>query len=113
MPLYAYVALGENVASLSGASVAASEQALRSELSGRGLLIQKVHVRNAAWGLRARRIYAEDFALFNQEFMALSRAGLTVPDALALARERPDCPALGRILVRVHEDVRGGMAFSE
>src|SRR5712671_1434803 len=113
MPLYEYVALAENGAYLSGESVAASEQALRSELSGRGLLIQKVQAKNAAWGLRARRISPEDFALFNQEFMALARAGLTVPDALALACERPDCPPLGRIIVRVHEDVRGGMAFSE
>jgi type IV pilus assembly protein PilC len=63
--------------------------------------------------LRAARVSPEDFALFNQEFMALVRAGLTVPDALALASDRPDCPALGKILARVNEDVRGGMAFSE
>lgn len=113
MPLYAYVALAENGAYLTGESVAVSEQALRTELSGRGLLIQKVQAKRAAWGLRARRISPEDFSLFNQEFMALVRAGLTVPDALALARERPDCPPLGRILARVHEDVRDGMAFSE
>ena len=113
MPLYAYVALAENGAYLTGESVAASEQALRTELSERGLLIQKVRAKNAAWGLRRRRISPEDFALFNQEFMALVRAGLTLPDALALARERPDCPALGGILGRVHEDVHGGMAFSE
>ena len=113
MPLYAYVALAENGASLAGESVAASEQALRSELSGRGFLVQKVRAKRTGWGLPARRVSPEDFALFNQEFMALVRAGLTVPDALGLASERPDCPALGKILARVNEDVRNGMAFSD
>jgi type IV pilus assembly protein PilC len=113
MPLYAYVALAENGASLKGESVAASEDALRAELSGRGLLVQSVRSRRAGMRFGAGRVRPEDFALFNQEFMSLVRAGLTVPDALALACERPDSPALGRILARVNEDVRNGVSLSE
>jgi len=113
MPLYAYEALAENGACLKGESVAASEDALRTELSGRGLLVQSVRSRRAAVRVGARRVKPEHFALFNQEFMSLVRAGLTVPDALALARERPDSPALGRILTRVNEDVRNGVSLSE
>jgi type IV pilus assembly protein PilC len=112
MPLYAYVALAENGTALAGESVAASEQALRVELSGRGLLVQQVRAKKGLWPLRPRRIRPEDFALFNQEFMALLRAGLTVPDALALAAERPDSPAFAAMLARVNDDVRNGLALS-
>jgi type IV pilus assembly protein PilC len=113
MPLYAYVALAENGACLKGESVAASEDALRAELSGRGLLVQQVRSKRAGRRFGARRVRPEEFALFNQEFMSLVRAGLTVPDALALASDRPDSPALGKILARVDEDVRNGVSLSE
>ncbi len=113
MPLYAYVALAENGAPLTGESVAASEEALRAELSGRGLLVREVRAKRARWSWRAPRVRPEDFALYNHEFMALVRAGLTVPDALVLASDRPDCPALGKVLARVREDVGGGVSLSE
>jgi type IV pilus assembly protein PilC len=113
MPLYAYVALAENGAHITGETVAASEEALRTELSGRGLLVQQVRSKRSGLGLRARRVRPEEFALFNQEFMALVRAGLTVLNALALASDRPDSPALGKILARVHEDVRNGVSLSD
>jgi len=113
MPLYAYVALTESGASLAGETVAASEAALRNELSSRGLLVQKIRARSAGRLLRARRVAPEELALFNQEFIALARAGLTVPDALALAAQRPDSPRLGMILARVLDDVKGGLSFSE
>src|SRR5215831_53797 len=112
MPLYAYVALAENGAYLTGESVADSEEALRTELSGKGLLLQQAKPKRSRLGL-GRRVRTEEFALFNQEFTALIRAGLTVLDALALASDRPDSPALGKILNRVHADVRDGLALSE
>lgn len=112
MPLYAYVAIAENGVTVSGERVAPSESVLRDELGGRGLLVQRVRARRRA-GLGARRVRPEEFALFNQEFTALLRAGLTVPDALALASNRGDSPALGKVLARVHEDVREGVALSQ
>ncbi|MGB5082996.1 MAG: type II secretion system F family protein [Burkholderiales bacterium] len=113
MPLYAYTALAENGSCLKGESVAASEEALRAELSDRGLALQRARPKRSGLGVRPRRVPPEEFALFNQEFMALVRAGLTVPDALALASDRPDSRALGRILERVHGDVRNGVPFSD
>jgi type IV pilus assembly protein PilC len=112
MPLFAYVALAENGATVSGESVALSEDALRAELGGRGLLVREVRARRAAV-LRGKRVPPEEFALFNQEFMALARAGLTVPDALALASDRDDSPRLGKVLARVLDDVKNGLALSE
>ena len=73
----------------------------RAELAGKGLLVQELKAKRTAIGFGTRRVRPEEFALFNQEFMALIRAGLTIPDALALAANRPDSPNLGRILMRV------------
>jgi type II secretory pathway component PulF len=50
VPLFAYTALAENGATLSGEGVAVSEEALRSELSGRGLLVQRVRPKHTAAG---------------------------------------------------------------
>ena len=115
MPLFAYTALAENGATLSGEGVAVSADALRSELAGRGLLVQQVRTKRSAlaFNLPARRVRPEDFSLFNQEFIALMRAGLTVPDALALGAQRPDSPRLAAILERVRDDVADGVALSE
>ena len=113
MPLYTYTAFNSQGVRLTGEAAADSEQALRAELAGKGLLVQELKARRAAIGFGARRVRPEEFALFNQEFMALIRAGLTIPDALALAANRPDSPNLGRILARVLEDVRGGALLSD
>ena len=51
--------------------------------------------------------------LFNQEFTALLRAGLTISEALKLAADRPDSLALSQVLQHVETAVRGGMALSE
>lgn len=114
MPLYSYTALTEAGVRVTGEGVAASVQELTQELTGKGLLIQQIRQRRAGLKLFQReRIKPEDFLLFNQEFMALVRAGLTIPEALQLAANRPDNPGLGRILQRVLEDVRGGVILSE
>lgn len=113
MPLFIYTAFTDQGVRLTGEAAADSEQALRNELAGRGLLVRELRPKRAGLGLPARRIRPEEFMLFNQEFMALVRAGLTIPDALALAANRPDSPALGSILTRVHEDVRNGVPLSD
>jgi type IV pilus assembly protein PilC len=113
MPAFAYVALLPTGVRVAEESVADSEDALRTDLARRGLLVQSVKEKRNRLGLRAGRVSPEAFALFNQEFMALVRAGLTVPDALALAAKRPDEPALGNVLARVLNDVQNGALLSD
>lgn len=113
MPAFAYVALLPTGVRVREEAVADSEDALRTDLARRGLLVQSVREKRSRMGLRAGRVSPEEFALFNQEFMALIRAGLTVPDALALAAKRPDSPALGQMLTRVLHDVQNGALLSE
>lgn len=113
MPSFVYVALLPSGVRIREESVADSEDVLRNDLAQRGLLVQTVREKRSRMGFHAGRVTPEDFALFNQEFMALIRAGLTVPDALALAAKRPDSPGLGRMLVRVLHDVQNGVPLSE
>ena len=56
MPLFAYVALAENGATLTGETVAASEDALRSELLGKGLLVRQVRARRVRRPARLPRV---------------------------------------------------------
>jgi type IV pilus assembly protein PilC len=113
MPAFAYVALLPTGVRVREEAVADSEDALRADLARRGLLVQSVREKRSRMGFRTGRVSPEEFALFNQEFMALIRAGLTVPDALALAAKRPDSPALGQMLARVLHDVQNGALLSE
>ena len=114
MPLYSYTALAESGIATEGERAAMSPDDLRQELAGLGLLVQRVRrVRPAFLTYRRDGNRPENFLLFNQELLALLRAGLTVPQALALAAKRPDHPALGHVLARVLDEVRSGATLSE
>lgn len=114
MAVYTYTALAENGKRVEGEESALSEQALREDLARRGLLAQELRLKRTGLGLSGRqRIKPETFLLLNQEFTALLRAGLTIPEALRLAADRPDSPQLSRVLRHVEEQVRGGMSLSE
>lgn len=111
MPRYSYSALSQTGVLTRGEEVAASSEELVRQLSDRGFIVQKVKAASPVF----RRSVAtlEDLRLFTQEFVALIRAGLTIPDALGLVVERPGNAQFSDVLRRVFEDVRSGVAFSE
>lgn len=114
MPRYSYSALSQNGVVMRGEDVAVSAEELARQLAERGLFVQKI--RSSAPRLRLfRRETAkpEEFLLFNHEFTALIRAGLTIPDALGLVADRPDNHRFSQVLRRVYDDVRGGALLSE
>jgi len=114
MPVYKYTALAESGSRIEGEESALSEQALRMDLARRGFMAQELRLKRSGLGLPSRqRVKPEAFLLLNQEFTALLRAGLTIPEALRLAAERPDSPQLSQVLRHVEESVRGGMSLSE
>ncbi|MBI3560345.1 MAG: type II secretion system F family protein [Gammaproteobacteria bacterium] len=114
MPVYSYEALSINGTRAKGEEIALSEAVLREELARRGLLVQVVRPKRRGIGFPQRkRITPETFMLFNQEFTALLRSGLTIPEALKLAADRPDNPVFSQVLHHIETAVRGGTALSE
>lgn len=114
MPQYQYIALSQNGALIAGESAAASPENLKTELENLGLRTQRIRIKRD-WTKMWRRsaVRAEDFLLLVQELLSLMRAGLPLPEVLALAADRPGEPALGRVLSRVLQDVRAGMLLSQ
>src|SRR5216684_1407465 len=114
MPVYTYTALSENGTAMTGEGVAATAEELTRQLTSKGLLVRSVARKHSLFNrLQRKRIKPEAFLLFNQEFIALVRAGLTIPEALKLATAHPNNALLSQVLKRVLEDVRGGVLFSE
>lgn len=97
---------------------AGSEAELRQRLAEKGLFVYSV--RSGAvpalswrWPTRRRRLPANDFLLFNQQFVTLIRAGLPILRALDLLAERTARPALRSLLDDIRRRVRGGASLSE
>jgi type IV pilus assembly protein PilC len=59
------------------------------------------------------RVKIADFLVFNQELVALLKAGLPVVQAFALLQERQKSPTLKRVLTDVGERVRAGSSISD
>jgi len=112
MPTFHYTALTHAGTETHGEETAPTMEALRQSLQGRGLLVQNVRPKQEPF-FRRTSIRSGDFLLFNQEFIALLRAGLTLPASLSLVARRPDNPRLGAVLQQVMEAVRGGAALSQ
>lgn len=116
MPIFSYVALTKTGATVAGESAAVNAAELSAELARQELRVQTLEVKRDARrlpGFGRQRIKPEALLLFNQEFVALIRAGLTISDALKLCADRPDHPALGALLQSIGEAVRGGQSLSE
>lgn len=114
MPLYSYIALAQNGALIVGESAAASPEILQTELQNLGLRAQRIRIkRNWMKMWRRSTVRAEQFLQLVQELLSLMRAGLPLPEVLALAADRPAEPVLGQVLNRVLKDVRSGMLLSQ
>lgn len=93
-----------------GEAMALSVESMRQELEKNGLLVKHIKKKRLAIG---SRVSAEALLQFIQEFSALVRAGLSIPDALKLLQDQPDSPRLTLALGRVLEDVRQGVTLSQ
>ncbi len=114
MPIYSYIALSPQGLRIESEAAATSPEELRQSLTQQGLLVQQLREKRELLSFRRRRpVSPEAFLLFNQEFLALTRAGLTIPEGLKLSANRPESPALTQTLARVVDEVRQGAAMSE
>ncbi|MFQ5723618.1 MAG: type II secretion system F family protein, partial [Terriglobia bacterium] len=97
---------------------AGSAAEARSRLGEKGLLVYSVRSKalpGISWPWRPRRpaVSANDFLLFNQQFITLIRAGLPILRALELLAERAARPNLRALLEDIRRRVRGGDSLSE
>jgi type IV pilus assembly protein PilC len=95
-----------------------STEAARRSLEAKGYFVfhvegtGKARVVPRLQVFRPTRISAQALLVFNQELLALTKAGLPILTALDLLSERSQQPRLVAILADVREAVKGGMALS-
>src|SRR5215472_4129242 len=90
---------------------------VRHHLQEQGLL--PINIRPRGWSLslrpqkRRQTVKTEDFILFNQQFVALIRAGLPILKALDLLKDRVANPLLRQHMGDVRDRVFSGALLSE
>jgi type IV pilus assembly protein PilC len=110
MPIFVYSALTEKGLITHGEAMALSVDSLRQDLEKSGLLVKQI--KKKRFSIKGR-VAAEALLQFIQEFSALIRAGLSIPEALKLLQDQPDSPRLTLALGRVLDDVRQGVMLSQ
>ncbi len=62
---------------------------------------------------RFLRIPTKGLIIFSRQLATLMRAGIPILKALAILSEQAESPALGSIIRRIHDDLKGGVSFSK
>jgi len=95
-----------------------SEHSLRTQLEGQGLLILELNggkekTVRGPFSQKAKPLPLREFLVFNQELLALIRAGLPVLQCFDLLSERTTRPAFQQALFAIREEIRGGLSISK
>ncbi|MCA9476043.1 MAG: type II secretion system F family protein [Nitrospira sp.] len=95
-----------------------TERGIRTQLEGQGLLIlnlsgSEIRALPRFSTSRKRGLSLREFLIFNQEFLALVKAGLPMLRCFDLLAERSTQAAFHQALQGVRESIRGGAAISE
>jgi type IV pilus assembly protein PilC len=95
---------------------ASDAAAARVEMERRGGHVFEVRRQGLSFAARRQRrgrIKMRDFLIFNQELIALLKAGLPVVHSLELLLERQESPTLRRVLGDIRTRVNAGAAISD
>lgn len=94
---------------------AASTEECRRNLEAEGFCVLSIRpeFNFSQLHLFGRRIKPQEFILFNQELVALLKAGYPVLKSLELVEKRIENPLLREIVKKVEAEVRGGKTLSE
>ena len=119
MPVFQYRVARSDGKTLEGQIEGDSEGAARAQLEGQGLLVFQLR-KKGGWGsvqLGAARhkgkVPSQDFLIFNQELLALIRAGLPILKVWDLLIEQTKEPGFRAVLEVIRQDIRGGASASE
>jgi type IV pilus assembly protein PilC len=119
MAVFAYRVARPDGSTLDGHIEGEDEHLARAKLEGQGFLVFRLQRRGAATsglglGLQAfRKLPLKEFLVFNQELLALLKAGLPVLRVWDLLIERANHAGFQRALRTVRQDIRGGASASE
>lgn len=119
MPTFTYKVARPSGATVDGQIEGDDERAVRSKLESDGYIVINLQSRDRAASSRAgrfrfgRKLPQHDFLVFNQELLALLKAGLAVLRVWDLLIERSENAEFRAALRQVREDIRGGSATSE
>ena len=118
MPQFHYRAARTDGRIVEGKTTGHSEVAVRSELETQGLFVFQVKGSGLWRDTAARRqrrghVPLREFLIFNQQFVALVKAGLPILRTFDLLTERAVNPAFRQALQEVREGIRGGASISE
>ncbi|MCX5724483.1 MAG: type II secretion system F family protein, partial [Nitrospirae bacterium] len=119
MATFTYRAAKPSGATFAGQIDGDDERAVRNRLENDGYIVIQLHARDEnrnAWTCRfgfAGKLPLHDMLVFNQELLALLKAGLAVLRVWDLLIERTGHADFQRALRTVREDIRGGSAMSE
>ncbi|MCX8159926.1 MAG: type II secretion system F family protein [Candidatus Saccharicenans sp.] len=94
---------------------AASAEDCRKTLEAEGLCVLSIRkeIKLSQVRLFGKRIKPAEFILFNQELVALLKAGYPVLKSLELVKKRVENPFLLDIISKVESEIRGGKTLSE
>ncbi|MDX1582237.1 MAG: type II secretion system F family protein [Thermoanaerobaculia bacterium] len=94
---------------------ATSLEKARKEVESQGFHVFDVKRRSLRPSFRfgSRVLSTERFLLFNQELLALVRAGLPIVQSLDIMLERQENPRFREILADIRDQVRSGVALSD
>ena len=119
MALFAYRVARADGSTLDGQTEGEEEHLVRAKLEGQGFLVFRLQRRGAAtagFGLgwhAFRKLPLQEFLVFNQELLALVKAGLPVLRVWDLLIERTNHSGFQQALRTVRQDIRGGASASE
>ncbi len=119
MATFAYRVARPDGSTLDGQIEGEEEQLVRAKLESQGFLVFKVQCRGASSGTPSlgwrnlRKLPVQEFLIFNQELLALVKAGLPVLRVWDLLIERASHAAFQQVLRTVRQDIRGGASVSD
>jgi len=119
MPAFQYRVARADGTTSEGWTEGPDEQAVRAQFEGQGYLVFHLRRRGGwpptldarLWGRRA--VPLQEFQVFNQEFLALIKAGLPILKVWDLLIERTRRPAFHETLRAVRQDIRDGSSMAE
>jgi type IV pilus assembly protein PilC len=97
---------------IKGRSVAANEQALKSELRRQGVVATRIRKQSQAFK-SGGKVKAEDIAIFSRQLATMLGAGIPLVQAFEIVGNGHEKPAMQRLVLDIKVDVEGGTSLHE